>query len=65
MPQPLSHAVMQWHVRRHQHERERDAARTALDAATTDTDRAALQARLHAAEHRIQALGPAPDAKMG
>jgi len=56
---------MQWHVRRHQHERERDAARTALDAATTDTDRAALQARLHAAEHRIQALGPAPDAKMG
>jgi hypothetical protein len=65
MPQPLSHAIIQWQVRRQLLELECDKLRAALAAMPATPERVALAAQLRDAERRVDAMGPMPSAKMG
>jgi chromosome condensin MukBEF MukE localization factor len=65
MPQPFSHAVLQWQVRHQLLEQEREDALTALASARSDADRDRLSEKLRDVERALRALGPDPSAKMG
>lgn len=65
MPQPLSHAIIQWQVRRQLLEQECETLRSALAAAPPAAERATLAVQLTDAEQRIRAMGQVPSAKMG
>ena len=65
MPQPFSHAILQWQVRHQLLEQEREGILTALASTLLDAERARLDEKLREVERTLRALGPDPSAKMG
>jgi hypothetical protein len=65
MPQPFSHAVLQWQVRHQLLVQEREGILMALASAQSEADLARLGEKLHDVERALRALGPDPSAKMG
>ncbi len=65
MPQPFSHTVLQWQVRRQLLAQEQEHIQTTLASAQTDADRTRLGEKLRDVERALRALGPDPSAKMG
>lgn len=65
MAQPMSHAIIRWHVRYALLNRERATALARLAAATNVAAQEAGREQVRVLDQRLRALGPDPSGKMG